>query len=194
MALIRTLTISTTTFERTKEKFYGFRQTVLFEREWPKLKKFSGVHCTKLKSYTLLFTLDLVNYHWIFLIGVTSVNEKWRCLTIIGKKLTTKSDFCGISIEFTVNWKKHITYTDEVAFIERQLYTFLPLCKYCRLKMWILCWYIALPARTTNKICPKHLKQFQIGGTVPSAFYEYKLYCFSLYALFVMLMLTPTAY
>ena len=27
MALIRTLTISTTTFERMKEKFYGFRQT-----------------------------------------------------------------------------------------------------------------------------------------------------------------------
>ena len=27
MALIRTLTISTTTFERIKEKFYGFRQT-----------------------------------------------------------------------------------------------------------------------------------------------------------------------
>ena len=29
MALIQTLTISTTTFERTKEKFDGFRQTVL---------------------------------------------------------------------------------------------------------------------------------------------------------------------
>ena len=29
MALIRTLTISTTTFERMKGKFYGFRQTVL---------------------------------------------------------------------------------------------------------------------------------------------------------------------
>ena len=28
MALIRTLTISTTTFERIKEKLYGFRQTV----------------------------------------------------------------------------------------------------------------------------------------------------------------------
>ena len=28
MALIRTLTISTTSFERMKEKFYGFRQTV----------------------------------------------------------------------------------------------------------------------------------------------------------------------
>ena len=28
MALIRTLTISTTTFERMKEKLYGFRQTV----------------------------------------------------------------------------------------------------------------------------------------------------------------------
>ena len=28
MALIRTLTISNTAFERTKEKFYGFRQTV----------------------------------------------------------------------------------------------------------------------------------------------------------------------
>ena len=27
MALIRTLTVSTTAFERTKEKFYGFRQT-----------------------------------------------------------------------------------------------------------------------------------------------------------------------
>ena len=27
MALIRTLTISTATFERMKEKFYGFRQT-----------------------------------------------------------------------------------------------------------------------------------------------------------------------
>ena len=27
MALIRTLTISTTTFERMKEKLYGFRQT-----------------------------------------------------------------------------------------------------------------------------------------------------------------------
>ena len=27
MALIQTLTISTTTFERMKEKFYGFRQT-----------------------------------------------------------------------------------------------------------------------------------------------------------------------
>ena len=28
MALIRTLTVSTTAFERTKEKFYGIRQTV----------------------------------------------------------------------------------------------------------------------------------------------------------------------
>ena len=28
MALIRTLTISTATFKRMKEKFYGFRQTV----------------------------------------------------------------------------------------------------------------------------------------------------------------------
>ena len=28
MALIRTLTVSTSAFERTKEKFYGFRQTV----------------------------------------------------------------------------------------------------------------------------------------------------------------------
>ena len=28
MALIRTLTISSTTLERMKEKFYGFRQTV----------------------------------------------------------------------------------------------------------------------------------------------------------------------
>ena len=27
MALIRTLTVSTTAFERTKEKFVGFRQT-----------------------------------------------------------------------------------------------------------------------------------------------------------------------
>ena len=27
MALIRTLTVSTTVFERTKENFYGFRQT-----------------------------------------------------------------------------------------------------------------------------------------------------------------------
>ena len=32
MALIRILTISTTTFERMKEKFYGFRQTVLCEK------------------------------------------------------------------------------------------------------------------------------------------------------------------
>ena len=31
MALIRTLTVSTTAFERTKEKIYGFRQT-----EWAK--------------------------------------------------------------------------------------------------------------------------------------------------------------
>ena len=31
MALIRTLTISTTTFEGVKEKFYGFRQTEFFE-------------------------------------------------------------------------------------------------------------------------------------------------------------------
>ena len=29
MALIRTPTVLTTAFERTKEKFYGFRQTVL---------------------------------------------------------------------------------------------------------------------------------------------------------------------
>ena len=29
MALIRTLTVSTTAFERMKEKFYGFRQTEL---------------------------------------------------------------------------------------------------------------------------------------------------------------------
>ena len=29
MALIRTLTVSTTAFERRKEKFYDFRQTVL---------------------------------------------------------------------------------------------------------------------------------------------------------------------
>ena len=29
MALIRTLTVSTTAFKRTKEKFYAFRQTVL---------------------------------------------------------------------------------------------------------------------------------------------------------------------
>ena len=28
MALIRTLTVSTTAFERTKEKFYGFRQNL----------------------------------------------------------------------------------------------------------------------------------------------------------------------
>ena len=28
MALLRTLTVSTTAFERTKEEFYGFRQTV----------------------------------------------------------------------------------------------------------------------------------------------------------------------
>ena len=37
MALIRTLTIWTTTFERMKEKFYGFRQTVLLDvsnRNW----------------------------------------------------------------------------------------------------------------------------------------------------------------
>ena len=33
MALIRTLTISTTTFERMKEKLYGFRQTALFEQQ-----------------------------------------------------------------------------------------------------------------------------------------------------------------
>ena len=30
MTLIRTLTVSTTAFERTKEKFYGFRQTKIF--------------------------------------------------------------------------------------------------------------------------------------------------------------------
>ena len=39
MALIRTLTISTTTFERMKEKFYGFRQT-----EFVKGKGFSCPH------------------------------------------------------------------------------------------------------------------------------------------------------
>ena len=33
MALIRTLTISTTAFERRKEKFDGFRQTVETEKE-----------------------------------------------------------------------------------------------------------------------------------------------------------------
>ena len=37
MALIRTLTISTTTFERMKEKFYGFRQTV-FEKKYDILR------------------------------------------------------------------------------------------------------------------------------------------------------------
>ena len=30
MALIQTLTVSTTTFEGMKEEFYGFRQTVLY--------------------------------------------------------------------------------------------------------------------------------------------------------------------
>ena len=48
MALIRTLTISTTTFERMNEKFYGFRQTeqyqffnlvhIVFERTLEKVK------------------------------------------------------------------------------------------------------------------------------------------------------------
>ena len=33
MMLIRTLTVSTTAFERTKEKFYGFRQTELHNKE-----------------------------------------------------------------------------------------------------------------------------------------------------------------
>ena len=32
MVLIRTLTISTTKFERMKEKFYGFRQTEVTKR------------------------------------------------------------------------------------------------------------------------------------------------------------------
>ena len=32
MTFIRTLTVSTTAFERTKEKFYGFRQTVLIKQ------------------------------------------------------------------------------------------------------------------------------------------------------------------
>ena len=38
MPLIRTLTISTTTFERMKEKFYGFRQTE--KRELAHLRTF----------------------------------------------------------------------------------------------------------------------------------------------------------
>ena len=40
MALIRTLTVSTTVFERTKEKFYGFRQTVLSEKQ----HKLAAIH------------------------------------------------------------------------------------------------------------------------------------------------------
>ena len=39
MALIRTLTVSTTAFERTKEKFYGFRQTVLYKMSVPGIIK-----------------------------------------------------------------------------------------------------------------------------------------------------------
>ena len=40
MALIRTLTVSTTTFERMKEKFFGFRQTVSTSvpEKWPLFK------------------------------------------------------------------------------------------------------------------------------------------------------------
>ena len=34
MALIRTVTVSTTAFERTKEKFYGFPQTDLIKKHW----------------------------------------------------------------------------------------------------------------------------------------------------------------
>ena len=33
MALIQTLTVSTTALERTKEKFYGFRQTEFMDLE-----------------------------------------------------------------------------------------------------------------------------------------------------------------
>ena len=36
MALIRTLTVSTTAFEKTKEKFYGFQQTVLRMQDFRK--------------------------------------------------------------------------------------------------------------------------------------------------------------
>ena len=50
MALIRTLTMSTATFERMKEKFYGFRQTVQASHSDQAMTKDISLFCIASKT------------------------------------------------------------------------------------------------------------------------------------------------
>ena len=57
MALIRTLTISTTTFERMKEKFYGLQQTA------KSMERTSGLHDATCPADLFVFVLGhFVNF------------------------------------------------------------------------------------------------------------------------------------
>ena len=77
MALIRTLTISTTTFERMKEKFYGFRQTKFSEPNvrvaWLQME-LCQVANAKIRNHHFGFCLD-------FWLGIESIaDEESMCL------------------------------------------------------------------------------------------------------------------
>ena len=74
MTLIRTLTISTTTFKRMKEKFYGFLQTEYdnkaVKREYTlKLNNYAkpGSHFSKYREFLPMFFLEtkLSCFQWL---------------------------------------------------------------------------------------------------------------------------------
>ena len=106
---------------------------------WPIKTRHSHSLCS-----TKLLTIKIRQIFLIYI--VTSVNEKWECLARAKQNTECRVRFYRISIEFTVNWEKPITYT-EVTFMGTTL-RFLPLRKYCRLYMWILCWYILMQLYT----------------------------------------------
>ena len=68
MALVRTLTVSTTTFERTKEKFHGFRQTeykhrvikLHFEKTFVNITDPSGAQF----DFVFISTFDFSSERW----------------------------------------------------------------------------------------------------------------------------------
>ena len=63
MALIRTLTISTTAFERMKEKFYGFRQTESGHKINPQYLISQGMDYSVVSQFLLCF-LELHNMYF----------------------------------------------------------------------------------------------------------------------------------
>ena len=96
MALIRTLTILTITFKRMKEKFYGFRQTVLLKQSKNPRQNFSA---SKESAQDVIYDL---NISYAYLIALGDLREKFQ------DSVVSKGFFVQAGKTGTVTWEQLI--------------------------------------------------------------------------------------